>query len=103
MKESGELAAHLARTSFCTTPSFDARSRYSGGFFGSGDQAAGVASCARSKNPSLAESSAVFTAASFFSSSKLGGPAGRAERQHGLIMYTLPKTSECFMPMRVAP
>ena len=30
-------------------------------------------------------------------------PGDRAERQHGLIMYKLPNTSECFMPIRVAP
>ena len=31
------------------------------------------------------------------------GPAPRALMQHGLMMYRLPKTSACFMPMRLAP
>src|SRR5450631_1173430 len=102
-KARGELAVHFARTSGCGWPSFVGRSRYSGGFLGSGDQAAAVASVARGKNGSLAESSGVFTASKALSSSGFGGPAVRGDRQQGLMMYRLPNTSECFIPRRVAP
>jgi hypothetical protein len=51
----------------------------------------------------VAESVGTFMTATAFSSSVFGGPAGRAERQHGLMMYRLPNTSACFIPMRVAP
>src|SRR5579862_8089764 len=101
MKASGALAAHFARTSGCGAPSFVARSRYSGGFFGLGDHAAAEASVARAKNGRLAESAGVFTASRLFASSGFKG--GRGDKQHGLIMYKLPNTSECFMPIRVAP
>ena len=30
-------------------------------------------------------------------------PAGRAGMQHELMMHRLPKTSECFMPIRLGP
>src|SRR5579871_2579360 len=103
MNARGALAAHLASTSGRTAPSFIGRSKYSGGFFGLGDHAAALASCARGKNPSLAESSGVFTASSAFSISGFGDPAILADRQQGLMIYKLPNTSECFMPMRVAP
>src|ERR1700722_1690778 len=100
-KARGALAAHLARTSGCGWPSFVGRSRYSGGFFGSGDHAAALASVARAKKESLAESSGFFTASRAVSTSGFG--AGRGDKQQGLIMYRLPKTSECFIPMRVTP
>src|SRR6266576_3131265 len=93
-KASGALAAHLASTSCCTAPSLLGRSRYSGGFFGLGDQAAAEASCARNPKGSFAESSGVLTAASAFSFSGLTGPAARADMQQGLMMYRLPNTSE---------
>ena len=41
--------------------------------------------------------------ASVFSSAAGSRPTPRAERQHGLMMYRLPNTSACFMPMREAP
>src|SRR5436190_18371082 len=102
-KASGALAAHLASTSCCTTPSLVGRSRYSGGLFGLGDHAAAEASCARKPKGSFAESSGVLTAARAFSFSGLTGPTPRADIQHGLMMYRLPNTSECFMPIRLAP
>src|SRR5262245_59192624 len=46
-----------------------------------------------------AESAGAFTASSAFSAAGSLGPAPRADKQHGLIMYRLPKTSACFMPM----
>jgi hypothetical protein len=73
-----------------------------GGFFGSGDQAAADASCARSPKDSLGESSGVFTASKGFSLSVLTGPVPRAAMQHGLMMYRLPKASARFMPIRLA-
>src|ERR1035438_1609688 len=100
-KARGELAVHFARTSGCGWPSFVGRSRYSGGFFGSGDHAAAVASVARAKKDRLAESSGVFTASRALTTSGVG--TGRDDKQHGLMMFRLPNTSECFMPMRVAP
>src|SRR5207245_3533944 len=54
MNASGALAAHFARTACAWSPI--GRSRYSGGFFGFGDQAAADASCARRANGSFAES-----------------------------------------------
>src|SRR5689334_11213614 len=81
---SGALAAHFASTSSWAGPM--GRSRYSGGFFGLGDQAAADASCVRRPNGSLAESAGVFTASSAFSLSGLPRPAPRADMQHGLIM-----------------
>jgi hypothetical protein len=65
--------------------------------------AAALASWARAKNGRPAESAGVFTASRDFSLSPPGEPAARGERQHGLMMYTLPKTSGCFMAIRVAP
>ena len=53
------------------------------------------------KKGSFVDSSGVSTASRGLARS--GGPVGRVERQQGLIMYKLPKTSECFMPIRVAP
>src|SRR4051794_8255384 len=103
MNASGALAAHLAITSGWGAPSFIGKSRYNGGFLGSGDQAAALASCARAKNCSLAESSGVLTAARAFSTSGFAGPAARADKQQGLMMYKLPNTSGCFIPMRLAP
>src|SRR5438128_8845464 len=103
MKASGAFAAHFAKTSGCGSPPFLGRSLYSGGFFGLGDQAAAVANWARAGNGNLAESSGVFTASSAFSVSAFAGPAGRGDKQHGLMMYRLPNTSACFIPMRVAP
>ena len=55
----------------------------------------------RAKNGSFAESSGVFTAASCLL--QFGIRPVRplaADRQHGLMMYRLPNTSGCFMPMR---
>src|SRR6476646_6607068 len=101
MKASGAFAAHRARTACWLAP--NGRSRNSGGLFGLGDHAAAEASWARSPNDSFAESADVFTAASASSFAGLAGPAPRADRQQGLMMYRLPKTSACFMPMRVAP
>src|ERR1700677_3756807 len=101
MKASGAFAAHFARTSGCGTPSFVGRSRESGGFFGLGDRAAAEARVARAKNGRLAESAGVLAASRLFAISGFTG--GRGDKQHGLMMYKLPKTSECFMPMRVAP
>jgi hypothetical protein len=46
---------------------------------------------------------AVFTASRAFSLAGLAGPAPRADMQHGLMIYRLPKTSGCFMPIRLAP
>src|ERR1035438_3877890 len=100
-KARGELAVHFARTSGCGWPSFVGRSRYSGGFLGSGDHAAAVASVARAKKDRLAESSGFFTASRALSTSGFG--ADRGDRQQGLMMQGVPNTSECFMPMRVAP
>ena len=77
------------------------KSRKRGGFFGSGDHAAALASCARAENGSLTESSGSFTDSSVLATSE--EPGCRAERQQGLMMYKLPKTSGCFMPIRVAP
>ena len=34
---------------------------------------------------------------------RVEGPAARGAMQQGLIMYKLPKTSECFIPIRLAP
>ena len=51
----------------------------------------------------FAMSAGVFAASTAFSRSAFAGPAGRAARQHGLMMYRLPNTSECFMPIRLAP
>ena len=76
IKASGAFAVHFARTSGCGWPSFVGRSRYSGGFFGLGDHAAAVASVARGKKDSLAESSGVFTASRALSISGL--PVRRA-------------------------
>src|SRR5208337_1655180 len=101
-KTNGAFAVHLASTSCCGAPSFVGTSRYSGGFFGLGDHAAAEASWARAKNARLAESAGVFTASTAFASAGLGGPPIGA-RQHGLMMYRLPKTSECFIPIRAAP
>src|SRR4051812_29691712 len=107
MDASGALAAHLARTACSFSPR--GKSRYKGGFFGLGDHAAADASWARSPNGSFAESAGVLTAASGSSAGAVPGaaprpaPLPRAERQHGLMMYRLPNTSACFMPMRVAP
>ena len=42
--EGSAFAAHFARTSGCGSPAFVGRSRYNGGFFGLGDQAAALAS-----------------------------------------------------------
>src|SRR5919108_3209630 len=106
---SGALAAHLARTACAWSPI--GRSRYSGGFFGFGDQAAADASCARRAKGSFAESAGVLTAASASSFAAALVPPGaprppplpRGDRQHGLMMYRLPNTSACFMPIRVAP
>src|SRR5579884_2152797 len=103
MKASGAFAVHLASTSGCASPFFVGRSRYSGGFFGSGDQAAALASMARGKNGSLAESAGVFTDSSALVISGLSRSAGLGERQHGLMMYNAPNTSACFIPMRVVP
>src|SRR6266536_4376993 len=103
MKARGAFAAHFATISGWDSPALVGRSRYRGGFFGFGDHAAAEASCARAKNCSFAESSGVFTASRAFSISGLAGPACRGARQHGLIMYKLPNTSECFIPIRVAP
>src|SRR5690242_9103739 len=100
-KASGELAAHRASTSARGWPFAQGKSRYSGGFCGFGDQAAALASVARAKNDSFAESAGVFTSASCFSISAGGAP--RADRQQGLMMYKAPNTSACFMPMRVVP
>ena len=65
-----------------------------------------VASCARAKNGSLAEIRRRFHR--FQLLSRISGispaPAGPSRhRQQGLMMYRLPNTSGCFMPMRVAP
>jgi len=65
--------------------------------------AAAVASCARAKKGRLAASAGVFTASRLFASSGSGGPAGRGDMQHGLIVYKLPNTSGCFIPRRAAP
>src|SRR3954452_16427775 len=107
-KANGAFAAHFAMTSDWTWPFFVGRSRYSGGFFGFGDQAAADASCARRPNGSFAESAGVLTAASASSFAAAFGPGAprpppRGDRQHGLMMYRLPNTSACFMPIRVAP
>src|SRR5436305_11879426 len=102
-KASGELAAHFAITSCWTTPPLVGKSRYSGGFFGFGDHAAADASCARRPKGNLAESAGLFTASSAASLSAFVGPAPRGARQQGLMMYTLPNTSGCFIPIRVAP
>ena len=50
-------------------------------------------------------SDGVFTASIAFAISALPGLPAPAigARQHGLMMYELPKTSACFIPMRVAP
>src|ERR1700757_1612128 len=101
MNASGALAVHFARIAGSLSPI--GRSRKSGGFFGLGDQAAADASCARSPKGSLAESAGVFTASSAFSVSGFTGPAPRADMQQGLMMYKLPNTSGCFIPMRLAP
>src|SRR6185437_13022188 len=103
MNASGAFAVHFASTSGLGSPFLVGRSRYSGGFFGSGDQAAALASCARAKNVSLTESSGVFTDSRALSISEFDAPGCRADKQHGLMMYKLPNTSACFMPMRVAP
>src|SRR5436305_14055176 len=102
IKASGAFAVHFAIMSGWGSPSLVGKSRYSGGFFGSGDQAAAVASCARGKHGSLAESSGAFAASMAFATSGFG-PVGRGDKQHGLMMYKPPNTSECFIPMRVAP
>src|SRR5436190_7474943 len=102
---SGELAAHFASTAGAWSPI--GRSRYSGGFLGFGDHAAADASCARRPKGSFAESAGVLTAASASSLAVLAAaaprPLPRADRQQGLMMYRLPKTSACFMPIRAAP
>src|SRR5579871_6961750 len=61
-------------------------------------------SCERGtrKKGRFAESAGTLTASRLLTRSAFAG-AGRADRQHGLMMYKLPKTSECFMPIRVAP
>src|SRR5678815_3959947 len=102
-KASGALAAHLARTPGCVSPSLVGRSRYSGGLVGLGDQAAALASVARAPKDSFAESSGVFTASRVFAMSEFVGKEILGDKQHGLMMYKLPNTSECFMPIRVAP
>src|SRR5690242_2847087 len=103
MKLSGALAAHFATTAGCISPSLTGRSRYSGGFAGSGDHAAAVARVARAGKDSFADSSGVFTASRAFAISEFGVRNILGDKQHGLIMYKLPKTSECFIPIRVAP
>ena len=102
-KASGAFAAHRAITSCCNYSIFVGKSRYKREFFGCGDQAAADASCARSPKGNAAESLGVFTASNAFSCAAFGVPAPRAARQHGLMMYELPKTSECFIPIRLAP
>src|ERR1051326_502294 len=108
MNASGALAAHFARTACWLSPS--GRSRYRGGLFGFGDHAAADASCARRLNGSFAESAGVLTAAgaSSLAAALAFGvprppPLPRGDRQHGLMMYRLPNTSACFIPIRVAP
>jgi len=64
---------------------------------------AALASVARAPKESFAESSGVFTASRVFAMSEFGGSEILGDKQHGLIIYRLPKTSECFMPIRVAP
>src|ERR1700691_6504695 len=114
MKARGAFAVHLAITSGCGTPSFAVKSKYRGGFFGSGDQAAADASWAFAKKGRFAASAGPFIAATsasnFFSvsanfagSAPGGGPAGRGDKQQGLMMYRLPNTSGYFIPIRVAP
>src|SRR5688572_20039623 len=103
MNASGAFAAHLANTSAWISPALVGRSRNSGGFFGLGDHAAAAASCARAMKGSLAESSGVLIASNILSVSGLAGAGDRGARQHGLMMYRLPNTSACFIPMRVAP
>src|SRR5690349_21193939 len=102
MKASGAFAAHFANISGFASPSFIGRSKYSGGFFGFGDHAAAVASVARAMKGKPAESAGVFTASKALINSGFVG-AGRADRQHGLMMYRPPNTSACFIPIRVAP
>src|ERR1051326_5393108 len=103
MNANGAFAAHFAITSAWTTPSLIGKSRYSGGFLGLGDHAAAEANCARTPKGSPAESVGDFTASRALFVSVFPGPAPRAARQHGLMMYTLLNTSGCFMPIRVAP
>src|SRR5512132_4198815 len=99
----GAFAIQRFSTFCCGTPSLEGRSRYSGGFFGFGDHAAAVASCARRPKLSVAESAGDLTASSALSIAGLERPAARGAMQQGLIMYKLPKTSECFIPIRLAP
>src|SRR5687767_8354486 len=101
MKANGELAAHFATMSARGWPSLNGRSRKNGGLFGFGDQAAAVASVARTMNDCFSRSVWLFNCARLCATS--AGGAGRGDRQHGLIMYKLPKTSGCFIPMRAAP
>ena len=68
-----------------------------------GDQAAAEANVARAKNGKPSESVGVFRASRLFAISGFMELVGRGDKQHGLMMYKLPNTSECFMPMRVAP
>src|SRR6476620_10365345 len=84
MKARGALAAHLASTPCWFGPI--GRSRYSGGLFGFGDQAAAEASCARRPKGSFAESAGVLTAARASSFAGFAGPLPRGDRQHGLMM-----------------
>src|SRR5262245_35862822 len=102
-KARGALAAHLARTPGCVSPSLVERSRNSGGLLGLGDHAAALASVARAPKDSFAESSGVFTASRVFAISEFCGSEILGDKQHGLMMYKLPKTSECFIPILVAP
>src|SRR5690349_11857188 len=98
---SGEFAIHFSRTAACGSPLITGRSRYRGGLSGLGDHAAELAMIARAKNGSFAESAGVFTSSIAFAISGDGG--GKTDRQQGLMMYSAPNTSACFMPMRVAP
>ena len=92
-------------------------SRYSGGFLGSGAPgAAAVASCQQYRSPAgrlqrrswrFQPGNRLLVLAIAISSSFC--PQAQARHRHigdmqqGLMMYSAPKTSGCFMPMRVAP
>src|SRR5258708_10880473 len=102
MNASGALAAHLASTACAWSPI--GRSRYRGGFFGFGDQAAADASCARSPKGSFAESAGVLTAASASSLAAAFGagalrppPLPPGEGENRLLMMSLPTPWACFL------
>src|ERR1700722_2358186 len=79
---SGALAAHLATTAGCTSPSLYGRSKNSGGFFGLGDHAAADAIWALVPKSAWAKSAALWIASAFGD----GRGVMFADMQHGLRM-----------------